>query len=158
MPDCINLKERFGRRYRIGRDPSYYGEYGPNAITPDPWYYTVECQHGHIFPWGGETLAVSTKNRGPITTALSALPVCEVQQDGDRLSVLPTLVYGDPPIARVDAGRLVVIGREVPLRDPPAERQLLRKIQNELQLLPGRRIHLSGAEIAEFAKQLEGWG
>ncbi|MFQ5418564.1 MAG: DEAD/DEAH box helicase, partial [Myxococcota bacterium] len=81
----------------------------------------------------------------------------DVRRDGDGISVLPTLVYGDPPIARVDAGRLVQLGGTIPVRDPAAERQLLRRIQNELQLAPGRRLRLSGDEVAEFAARLEDW-
>jgi len=82
MPDCINLKERFGDQFKIGKDPAYFAEYGPNAYIEDPQYHTVECQHGHIFPWGGETLAVSTNNRGPIANAIAALDCCTVVQDG----------------------------------------------------------------------------
>jgi len=81
----------------------------------------------------------------------------EVRRYGEALSVLATLVYGDPPIARIDAGRLVPLGGSVPLRDEAAERQLMRKIQNELQLLPGRRLRLRGEEAVEFASRLEAW-
>jgi len=81
----------------------------------------------------------------------------EVQRDGEWLAVLPTLVYGDPPIARVDAGKLVQLGGVVPLRDLSGERQLLRKMQNDLQLLPGRSLRLKGEEAVEFAARLEDW-
>jgi superfamily II DNA or RNA helicase len=82
----------------------------------------------------------------------------EVRREGEELSVLPTLVYGDPPIARVDAGKLVSLRSPVPLRDEAGERQLIRKIQNELHLLPGRRVRLSGEEAVELASRLEAWG
>jgi superfamily II DNA or RNA helicase len=81
----------------------------------------------------------------------------EVRRDGEWLAVLPTLVYGDPAIARIDAGRLVQLGGAVPLRDNAAERRLLRKIQNELELLPGRSLRLSGEEAVDFAARLERW-
>ena len=37
--------------------------------------------------------------------------------DGDALNVLPLIVYGDPPCARVDAGKLHYLGGPLPLRN-----------------------------------------
>ena len=79
----------------------------------------------------------------------------EVEREGDRLAVFPTLVYGDPPSARVDAGRLVHLRGPVPLRDVEAERALVRRLQSDLQLAPGRRLVLAGAEAVELAERLE---
>ncbi|MBN2193533.1 MAG: DEAD/DEAH box helicase [Polyangiaceae bacterium] len=70
----------------------------------------------------------------------------ELAQEEGRLLVLPTLVYGDPPRARIDAGRFVVLGGEVPLRDEPAERDLVAALRDELNLVPGRRIAVGGRE------------
>jgi superfamily II DNA or RNA helicase len=63
----------------------------------------------------------------------------ELSREGDRLAVLPLLVYGDPPSARVDAGQLVMLSGRVPLRDLDAERRLARALQHELELAPGHR-------------------
>ncbi len=82
----------------------------------------------------------------------------EVARDGDRLAVFPTLVYGDPPSARVDAGKLVPLGGAVPLRDVEAERALVRRLQNDLQLAPGRRLLLAGREAIDVAERLERFG
>jgi superfamily II DNA or RNA helicase len=79
----------------------------------------------------------------------------EVSRDGESLSVFPTLVYGDPPTARVDAGRLVALGGAIPLRDLEAERALVRSLQNELELAPGRRVALSGEQAVAMAQRLE---
>ena len=79
------------------------------------------------------------------------------ERRGDRLSVLATLVYGDPPLARVDAGKLVHLSGEVPVRDLPAERSETARIQRQLGLKPGRRVDLSGREAIEFAEQLGSW-
>jgi len=70
----------------------------------------------------------------------------ELAQEEDRLLVLPTLVYGDPPRARVDAGRLVHLGGEVPLRDEARERELVMELRDELNLVPGRRVLGSGRD------------
>jgi superfamily II DNA or RNA helicase len=78
----------------------------------------------------------------------------EVQRSGDDLDVLPTLVYGDPPTARVDAGRLVPLGGPLPLRDEAAERSLTHRLQQDLELLPGRRIRVSGEESVVLAERI----
>jgi hypothetical protein len=82
----------------------------------------------------------------------------EVTRQGDALSVLPLLVYGDPAIARIDAGRLVPLGGgPIPLRDEDTERALTRRLQNELGLLPGHRASVEGEEAVELAEHLRGF-
>jgi superfamily II DNA or RNA helicase len=78
----------------------------------------------------------------------------EVGREAESLVVFPTLVYGDPPSARVDAGRLVALGGPIPLRDLEAERALVRTLQNELELAPGRRVTVSGEEAVTLAQRL----
>ena len=71
----------------------------------------------------------------------------ETQRSGDGLAVLPLLVYGEPPVARVDAGRLVHLRGPVPLRDEAEERRLVERLRNTLGLQVGHRSVLS-AEAA----------
>lgn len=75
---------------------------------------------------------------------------------GHALSVLPLLVYGDPPIARVDADALVPIGRtkEAPVRRVSEERALLAKLRTDLDLVLGRRVSFDGDAAARFAARL----
>ncbi len=85
----INLKQRFGRRYKIEYDPAYYAEYGKRARIEDPWLQIIPCHHGEIFPFGGDLLAASTSCKGSIATRLSKLNCCELQQDGsDGVTVI----------------------------------------------------------------------
>ena len=77
MANCIDLKEKFGQRYRVVRS-----EPG-DTRGRDPWLLAIPCRHGHIYPQGRELLAASTNNRGPIARRLAALPCCRVVQDGD---------------------------------------------------------------------------
>ena len=81
----------------------------------------------------------------------------QVEREGDALGVLPRLVYGDPPTARVDAERLVPLGGPLPLRDEAAERRLLRRLQSELELAPGRRLVTRGEEALALAEKLRRW-
>jgi len=82
----------------------------------------------------------------------------EVSRESDALAVLPTLVYGDPPIARVDAGRLVPLAGTVPLRDEAAELELTRRLSRELGLAPGFRERFTGERAMALAARLPGFG
>jgi superfamily II DNA or RNA helicase len=92
--------------------------------------------------------------RLPRTVELAPRIRLEVAREGDALEVLPLLVYGDPAVARVDAGRLVALGGPVPLRDEAEERRLVHQLQQEFELLPGHRVRASGAEALALAARL----
>ena len=81
----------------------------------------------------------------------------DLSHQGHTLSVLPTLVYGDPPVARVDGDTIVALGDSVPTRRPGEEREALRRLRDELNLVPGRRVDLDGNEAIRFAVKLRDW-
>jgi superfamily II DNA or RNA helicase len=78
----------------------------------------------------------------------------EIDNEVHALSVLPLLVYGDPPQARVDAGELVHLRGDAPVRDLPAERRLALRLRDELNLVFGRRVDFDGSEAHRFAVRL----
>ena len=83
----------------------------------------------------------------------------ELSQKDHTLSIAPSLVYGDPPAARIEDGRLLHLGgTEVPARDEPAERALLTRLRDELNLVPGRRVDFHGPDAIRFAARLREWG
>ncbi|MBI5542392.1 MAG: DEAD/DEAH box helicase, partial [Deltaproteobacteria bacterium] len=88
------------------------------------------------------------------STALPRLEL-QVEREGDALSVLPLLVYGDPAVARVDAGNLTLLGDVLPSRDEQAEERLTRRLQT-LGLLPGHRERFEGEQGVAFAAKLKG--
>lgn len=77
MQHCINLQERFGRRYRI------VIEEGASGRRPDPWYMRLLCRYGHVFPHGGDMLAASVDGHPNVARQLRRLRCCRVWQDGD---------------------------------------------------------------------------
>ncbi|HEY8123068.1 MAG TPA: DEAD/DEAH box helicase [Myxococcota bacterium] len=79
----------------------------------------------------------------------------ETERRGDALSVLATIVYGDPPTARIDAGKLVALGGAIPIRDEAAERELERRLAQQLELAPGHRAELAPADAIRFRERLE---
>lgn len=78
--------------------------------------------------------------------------------DEGTLSVLPRLVYGDPPIAEVLEDHLEALSStELPTRDPAAERELRRRLREELHLSPRQAIRLEGEAAAAFVARSQGW-
>jgi hypothetical protein len=88
-PPCVDLAERFGRRYRVEYEESYFAQHGPRARVNDPWLKIIPCQAGHICPWGGSKLAAVTNKPGSTARKLAALPGASVWQDGsDGITVV----------------------------------------------------------------------
>jgi superfamily II DNA or RNA helicase len=112
-----------------------------------------------ILPSLGERIPVDIKTqRLPSTESEPPRIAIEARRSGESLEVFPTLVYGDPPRARVDAGKLVPLGGALPLRDEAAERNLTRRIQQELELAPGRRLKVTGEDAVRLAERIEKLG
>ncbi|MHB8879320.1 MAG: DEAD/DEAH box helicase, partial [Myxococcaceae bacterium] len=93
----------------------------------------------------------------PIDRELKPRILLELNQVEGGLSALPTLVYGSPPSARIDAGRMVYLRGAVPLRDEAAEQRLVHGLRDELDLVPGRRMTVQGQELARFADKVRRW-
>ena len=99
---CIDLKARFGRRYRVKFEECHEAEYGPGARTPDPWLMILLCKYGHIFPHGDNELAASVDGYPKVAGRLRRLPCCRVHQDGDdgELTVVFDAAHF-PKVARI---------------------------------------------------------
>ena len=80
---CVDLKEKFGDKYRITKDESHGAEYGKNAWTHDRWLLQIRCRVGHLYPHGASTLAVSLDGHPVIAKRLARMKCCRVHQSGD---------------------------------------------------------------------------
>jgi len=81
--------------------------------------------------------------------------VLDTSLSGEALTVLPTIVYGDPPVARLDGERVVPLGRVLPRRDLTAE-ATLRRLLAAHELQPGeRQAAVAGAGVG-LAERLRG--
>ncbi len=131
----------------------------------------AELRVGLVFPpeRGGELVAeaipaLKSRTRGfevktkrlPQVVELPPRVVFDVSREGDRLAVLPTLVYGTPAIARVEGDRLKLIGRDVLRRDPQAE-GVLRARLAALGLVPGVTTPFVGALAVGAADAIRGF-
>jgi superfamily II DNA or RNA helicase len=127
-------------------------DYGRGVVVPleDAARLVTE-----VLPALAERLPLDVRTgRLPPTSREAPRLRVQVRREGDALSVLATLVYGDPPRARVDAGRLVHLGGAVPLRDPAQEARLLRRLRETLGLAPGQRLTVGGEEALALAERL----
>lgn len=101
-------------------------------------------------------LQIESDGHGASTASGRPLPRMTVAPAA-AIDVLPLLVYGHPPSLRIDDTRAVHLGGPVPLRDPAAERRLIHKLREELDLIPGRRVRYEGADASRFAARLQRW-
>jgi len=88
--NCINLQKRFGRRYRVAYEESYYAEFGSRITREVPELMILLCRYGHIYPAGGTMLAASVDGHPNVAGRLRRLKCCRPHQDGDfgELTVL----------------------------------------------------------------------
>ncbi len=83
MMECINLKQRFGRKYRVRYGESHREDHGNRAARDVPELMILLCRHGHIYPAGGQQLAASVDGRPKVAGRLRRLKCCTVHQEGD---------------------------------------------------------------------------
>ncbi len=98
---------------------------------------------------------VRTRRLPRIVRGIAPRLAIELSQVASSLAVLPKLVYGQPPCARIDDGKLVHLAGPVPVRDEAAERRLLEQLRVDLGLISGRRTTFTGPDTARFVDKLK---
>ena len=98
-----------------------------------------------------------TSERLPGVHRVAPRLVLETARAGDALSVLATLVYGAPAVARVDGDALHALGGPLPERDLRAEQHQKARLLRELGLVVGERRELDAREAIAFAARLGTW-
>jgi superfamily II DNA or RNA helicase len=78
----------------------------------------------------------------------------ELEPMGASLAVLATIVYGDPPVARVDGATLTHLGGKAVPRDLAAENALAERLRDALDLAVGRRALFAPSDVPRFAAKL----
>ena len=90
--DCINLKERYGKKWRVKKEIK--------TSSSDPWNFIVPCRMGHICPWGETTLAACVDNHPVIINRMRQLSFMKMHQYGDKgANILFDVVHFDEVIA-----------------------------------------------------------
>ena len=81
--ECVDLRQRFGKKHRVRFEESHEGTTGKGA---DPWTMEMPCQGKGvtIYPFGGKMLAVEINNRPILAKRVAALPDVTCRQDGQH--------------------------------------------------------------------------
>ncbi len=101
------------------------------------------------------------RDRIPVEVETERLPSSEglrprilvslAERDGG-LEVKAELVYGDPPVARIEGGNLKAVGKVVPARDLAAERSVVRDFEHEVGMPVGYKQVLAPDKAASFLR------
>ena len=89
----INLKDLYGKRYKIGFDPSVQYEEGGKR---DPWYYLILCRSGNIYPYSDELLGFHCTSRIIRNRLHKEHPEIRVQNwsdDGEAIFLFPVELF-----------------------------------------------------------------
>ncbi len=110
---------------------------------------------GRILPALRERLPLEVMSKLlPSATAMVPRLLMQTEFSDGALSVLPLLVYGDPPAARVDAGKLHYLGGALPLRNEAKEQRLINELDARLGLEVGRTSRFAGLSAVEMAEKI----
>lgn len=94
--------------------------------------------------------------------ARKVAPRIEIQTivgpSGESLTLIPHIIYGEPEIARIQDGDLLLTDpREIPIRDAVEESRLVREVSARLGLRLGEARAFHGESALRCAVQLRGW-
>ncbi|HEX2675987.1 MAG TPA: SNF2-related protein, partial [Polyangiales bacterium] len=131
-----------------------------------------ELRKGRVYPFGNVADLVgrilpALRERIPLEVTSKLLPsatpmlprlLVQTEFSEGALAVLPLLVYGDPPAARVDAGKLHYLGGALPLRNEAKEQRLITELDARLGLEIGRTTRYVGLQAVEMAERIRRTG
>ncbi len=104
------------------------------------------------------TVHIRSKRLPHKKVSLRPRVVFETRRQGDSLAVLPTIVYGEPAVARVDGQRLVTFGEVLPERNRIAEERLRTRLSYELEMSAGRAMLFLGEDAMTIGERLAALG
>lgn len=100
---------------------------------------------------------VETQRLPGLTRRVRPSVTFDIRTEDDTLVVVAKLVYGLPPLARIENDRLIQLGPTAPRRDLAAEQALRLRVREDLDLLIDRPFHLQGVDAARFSQRLMRW-
>jgi superfamily II DNA or RNA helicase len=114
---------------------------------------------GRVIPTLSERLPVEvTSKLLPNATRMQPRLLAQTEFVDGALAVLPLLVYGDPPVARVDGGKLHYLGGALPLRNEERERRLIDELALRTNLTVGHSARFVGRAALAAADRIRGMG
>jgi len=144
---------------------------GPHGLAPERF---EALRKGQVFVGtevGGlvSQLIPSVRQQLPVTILTPRLPgnlelppriQLSTLREGDTLEVVPTIVYGNPPIAKAEGGHLILVGEPgvtegLPLRNLEREEQLREQLLERFGLEPGTPKTLGATEAIELSQAID---
>jgi len=114
---------------------------------------------GRVIPALRERLPVQIASQLlPSATPMQPRLLAQTEFVDGALNVLPLLVYGDPPVARVDAGKLHYLGGALPLRNEDRERKLIDDLSARTGLSVGTSARFIGRAALSAAERIRAMG
>ena len=129
-----------------------------NALTKGIQYSVDEVRKlvAESLPVLRERIPVLVRTRRlPKTLDDKPRLIIENEEKGDNLIVCATIVYGDPPTARVERGEIEVFGNVVPIRNKRAEDRLIREAGEKLGLAVGLERAFNGESAVQFVERVQ---
>ncbi|MBN2343033.1 MAG: helicase [Deltaproteobacteria bacterium] len=83
--------------------------------------------------------------------------IMNMVQDGSSVTVLPEIVYGNPPHVKISNNRMVYIEGTIPQRNIKAEKEIVAALRDDLNLVPGRRVAYNRREASTFIEKAQEW-
>jgi len=127
-------------------------------LTPGK-YFGPEQLHSlisEVLPSLEERLPVDRRSeRLPLPTRTTPELEVRVERDRDRLRIQASIVYGDPPLARLEGDVLRPLGDQLPVRLPDQEAALARRLRDELGVAPGQTSTLEAEAAIDLRERLE---
>jgi len=130
---CINLKERFGDRFKVEFEEAYEAE-TVDRPGEAPWLTRVPCQRGYIYPHGDNLLSAYTDRSGT-RKRLMEMDCCTVHQLGDTEITANFDVADFDKVAEVMKPRKRQKGRAFTEEEVRASTERLRRYRFK----PGRK-------------------
>ena len=116
--------------------------------------FEVAALVGDVLPRLRRQVAVVADMPLPGATTLKPRIELVTERVDNELVVLPTIVYGDPAVARVHGGKLRMLREgDIPLRNPRLEKALLAQIGG-LGFEPGKKASLSPTDAIALRRRL----
>jgi len=148
------IVQRDRKLFALGGHGLSEAEYG--ALRRGKWFAQAELGSlvGDMIPRWRRSVPVLLDADLPDPRVLKPRIHVATEPEGEGFAVLPTIVYGDPAVARVDGDRLTMLGgQDVPLRNPRLEKLLVERLR-ELGLLTGVRKAFAIDEALAFNVRL----
>ena len=93
----------------------------------------------------------------PVSRFVEPRLIMNMIQDGSSVTVLPEIVYGNPPHVKIKNNRMVYIDGTIPVRDIKAEKEMEATLRDDLNLVPGRRVAYNRKEASIFVEKAQEW-